>query len=243
MANFFPRWTNLLPLKIAVCVIFIVLGLTAAFSYYGTPKAQRVGYQPDQPIAYDHDLHANQLGIDCRYCHSSVDKSASAGVPTANTCWNCHQHVQKDNPKLEPLRRAVDKNYEKYDGKPIEWVRIHKMPDYAYFDHSAHVNRGVSCKSCHGDVHKMRKVYHAKSLSMAFCIECHREPEKHLRPLEEVYNLDYDVLDYLKEKPELAEKIGYEKGDSAKQAQLKLGKLLKKNWDIHPKESCTTCHR
>ncbi len=243
MANFFPRWTNLLPLKIAVCLIFVVLGLTAAFSYYATPKAQRVGYQPDQPIAYDHDLHANQLGIDCRYCHSSVDKSASAGIPTANTCWNCHQHVQKENPKLEPLRRAADKNYEKYDGKPIKWVRIHKMPDYAYFDHSAHVNRGVSCKSCHGDVHKMRKVHHAESLSMAFCLDCHREPEKHLRPLEEVYNLDYDVVDYLKKKPELAKEIGYVDGDSASEAQAKLGERLKENWDIHPKESCTTCHR
>lgn len=238
MANFFPRWTNLLPLKIAVCLIFVVLGLTAAFSYYATPKAQRVGYQPDQPIAYDHDLHANQLGIDCRYCHSSVDKSASAGVPTANTCWNCHQHVQKDNPKLEPLRRAVDKNYEKYDGKPIEWVRIHKMPDYAYFDHSAHVNRGVSCKSCHGDVHKMRKVHHAKSLSMAFCLDCHRAPEKHLRPLEEVYNLDYDAEKYLEDNeitdPDTGKRIT---------TQVEFGKLLKKNWDIHPKESCTTCHR
>lgn len=243
MANFFPRWTNLLPLKIAVCLIFIVLGLTAAFSYYATPKAQRVGYQPDQPIAYDHDLHANQLGIDCRYCHSSVDKSASAGVPTANTCWNCHQHVQKDNPKLEPLRRAADKNYEKYDGKPIKWVRVHKLPDYAYFSHQAHVWRGVSCKSCHGEVHKMRKVHHAKSLSMAFCLECHREPEKHLRPLEQVYNLDYDVVDYLKAKPELAKEIGYVVGDSSSEAQAKLGKRLKENWDIHPKESCTTCHR
>ncbi|MFK7910974.1 MAG: cytochrome c3 family protein [Akkermansiaceae bacterium] len=238
MANFFPRWTNLLPLKIAVCLIFIVLGLTAAFSYYATPKAQRVGYQPDQPIAYDHDLHANQLGIDCRYCHSSVDKSASAGVPTANTCWNCHQHVQKDNPKLAPLRRAVDKTYEFYDGEPIEWVRVHKMPDYAYFDHSAHVNRGVSCKECHGEVHKMRKVYHAKSLSMSFCLDCHREPEKHLRPLEEVYNLDYDPEKYLAENkiinPETGERIT---------TQIDFGKLLKKNWDIHPKESCTTCHR
>lgn len=243
MANFFPRWTNLLPLKIAVCVIFVVLGLTAAFSYYATPKAQRVGYQPDQPISYDHALHADQVKIDCRYCHSSVDKSASAGVPTANTCWNCHQHVQKDNPKLEPLRRAVDKSYEKYDGKPIKWVRISKSPDYVYFDHSAHVNRGVSCQSCHGDINKMEKVYHAKSLSMEFCLDCHREPEKHLRPLEQVYNLNYDVAKYIEGKPELAKQIGYEKGDSADEAQKKLGELLKKNWSVHPKDSCFTCHR
>lgn len=237
MANFFPRWTNLLPLKIAVCLIFIVLGLTAAFSYYATPKAQRVGYQPDQPIAYDHALHVDQLGIDCRYCHSSVDKSASAGVPTANTCWNCHQHIQKDNPKLAPLRRAVDKNYEGYDGKPIEWVRITKSPDYVYFDHSAHVNRGVSCFSCHGEINKMEKVYHAKSMSMAFCLDCHRQPELHLRPLEEVYNLNYNAEDYLANNM-----IKNEDGERVT-TQEELGKLLKKNWSIHPKESCTTCHR
>lgn len=237
MANFFPRWTNLLPLKIAVCLIFIVLGLTAAFSYYATPKAQRVGYQPDQPIAYDHALHVDQLGIDCRYCHSSVDKSASAGVPTANTCWNCHQHIQKDNPKLAPLRRAVDKNFEGYDGKPIEWVRITKSPDYVYFDHSAHVNRGVSCFSCHGEINKMEKVYHAKSMSMAFCLDCHRQPELHLRPLEEVYNLNYNAEDYLANNM-----IKNEDGERVT-TQEELGKLLKKNWSIHPKESCTTCHR
>ncbi len=238
MANFFPRWSNLLPLKIAVCLIFVVLGLTAAFSYYATPKAQRVGYQPDQPIAYDHELHVTQLGLDCRYCHSSVDKSTSAGVPTANTCWNCHRHVQTDNPKLEPLRRAVDKTYEKYDGKPIQWVRIHKAPDYVYFDHSAHVNRGVSCQSCHGQINHMRKVYHAKNLSMAFCLDCHRKPEKHLRPLEEVYNLDYDVEKYLAAHPEIVDEDG-----KPITTQEKFGKLLKKNWSIQPKESCTTCHR
>ncbi|MEJ6570634.1 MAG: cytochrome c3 family protein [Akkermansiaceae bacterium] len=196
-----------------------------------------MGYQPDQPIAYDHALHVDQLGIDCRYCHSSVDKSASAGVPTANTCWNCHQHIQKDNPKLAPLRRAVDKNFEGYDGKPIEWVRITKAPDYVYFDHSAHVNRGVSCFSCHGEINKMEKVYHAKSMSMAFCLDCHRQPELHLRPLEEVYNLNYNAEDYLANNM-----IKNEDGERVT-TQEELGKLLKKNWSIHPKESCTTCHR
>lgn len=242
MANFFPKWTNLLPLKIAVCILTVVLGVVAAFSYYATPKAQRVGYQPDQPIAYDHDLHANQLGIDCRYCHSSVDKGAHAGVPTANTCWNCHEHVQKGSDKLEPLRAAmgVDKDHVPIEGaekKPIEWVRIHKSPDYVYFDHSAHVNRGVSCKSCHGEIHKMEKVHHDKSLSMDFCLECHRNPEEHLRPLEEVYNLDYDAEEYLK-KNEFFDKEG-----KRITTQKEFGLLLKDNWSIHPKDSCSTCHR
>lgn len=242
MANFFPRWSNLLPLKIAVCLVSVGIGVAAAFAYYATPKAQRVGYQPDQPIAYDHDLHANQLGLDCRYCHSSVDKSASAGIPTANTCWNCHDHVAKGSDKLAPLRAAmgVDKDHTPIEGaekKPIEWVRVTKLPDYAYFDHSAHVNRGVSCKSCHGSVNKMRKVHVAEPLSMDFCLDCHRYPEKHLRPLEEVYNLDYDAEKYL-----LAHNIKNDKGERIT-TQKEFGNLLKKNWSIQPKQSCTTCHR
>ena len=242
MANFFPRWTNLLPLKIAVCLLFVGLGLVAAFSYYATPKAQRVSYQPDQPIPFDHSLHSSQLGIDCRYCHSGVDKGAHAGVPTANTCWNCHQHVQKGNPKLEPLRAAmgVDKDHVPIEGAvktPIEWVRIHRLPDYAYFDHSAHVNRGVSCEECHGDINEMEKVYHAKTLSMSFCLDCHRSPEDHLRPLEEVYNLDYDAEQYLAKNEVLNEE-----GERVT-TQKEFGLLLKKNWSIHPKDSCSTCHR
>lgn len=242
MANFFPKWTNLLPLKIAVCLLTVGLGVVAAFSYYATPKAQRVGYQPDQPIAYDHNLHANELGIDCRYCHSSVDKGAHAGVPTANTCWNCHEHVKKGSAKLEPLRAAmgVDVDHAPIENavkKPIEWVRIHKSPDYVYFDHSAHVNRGVSCQSCHGNVNHMEVVHHEKSLSMDFCLECHRNPEEHLRPLEEVYNLDYDAEQYLKEN-DIKDKEG-----NQITTQKEFGLLLKENWSIHPKDSCSTCHR
>ena len=238
MANFFPKYSNTLPLKLAVCMVFVILGLVLAFAYYGTPKTQRVGYQPDQPIQYDHALHAAQLEMDCRYCHSAVDKSPSAGIPTADTCWGCHQHAQKENPKLEPLRRAMDKTYEKYDGKPIEWVRVHKAPDYVYFDHSAHVNRGVSCKSCHGQVNEMQKVYQAESLSMDFCLTCHRAPEKFIRPLEEVYNLDYDAEKYLAER-----KIVDPKTQKRITTQEEFGMFLKKNWSIQPKESCSTCHR
>ena len=236
MANFFPRWTNLLPLKIVVCLGALGAAVVAGFAYYATPKAQRVGYQPDQPIPYDHQLHVDQLGLDCRYCHSFVEHSGHANIPSASTCWNCHQHVQKDNPKLEPLRRAIDKDYEHYDGKPIEWVRVHRSPDYVKFDHSAHVNRGVSCKSCHGEVNKMEVVYHSKALSMGFCLDCHREPEKHLRPLEEVYNLDYDVIEYLETHEVL--------DDSGKRitTQKDFGQFLKEKHYITPKESCSTCH-
>ena len=170
MANPFPRWTNNLPIKLIVALILLGIGVSAAVTYYITPKYTRVGYQPDQPVPYDHKLHVGQLGMDCRYCHSFVENSGHANVPTASTCWNCHQNVKTDSPKLEPIRKAIDKNYENYDGKPVEWVRIHRSPDYVYFDHSAHVNRGVSCASCHGDVGEMVVVHHQESHSMSLSL-------------------------------------------------------------------------
>jgi hypothetical protein len=239
MANFFPRWTNILPLKIAVCLGALGTVVAAGFAYYATPKAQRVGYQPSQPIPYDHDLHVNQLGLDCRYCHSFVEHSGAANVPSSSVCWNCHRHeaLRRDSPKLEPLRRAMDPTYEHFDGEPVRWVRVHEAPDYVYFDHSAHVNRGVSCLSCHGKVNNMQVVFHAESLSMGFCLECHRAPENHLRPLEEVFNLDYDAEDYL------AQNEIFGPDGERIMTQKEFGSLLKEQWNIKPKESCTSCHR
>jgi len=231
MANIFPRWTNLLPLKIAVCAGTAAGGVALAFAYYATPKAQVVGYQPSQPIPFSHSIHVGQLGIDCRYCHSFVDVSGHSNVPSANTCWNCHEHIQRDSPKLEPLHRAMNPSFPGYDGKPIEWVRVHKSPDYVYFNHAAHVNRGISCQSCHGDVHEMEVVYQAESHSMGWCLECHRAPEEHLRPLEEVFNFDYGDSDVAK----------YIKDDSITTTR-ELGLKLVEKFDVNPKESCATCH-
>lgn len=231
MANIFPRWSNLLPLKIAFCVFVAVAGIALAFNYYATPKAMAVGYQPSQPIPFSHKIHVDQVGLDCRYCHSFVDVSGHSNVPTGNTCWNCHQHVKRDSPKLAPLHREMDPTFPGYDGKPIEWVRVHKAPDYVYFNHSAHVNRGISCQSCHGQVNKMEVVSQEKPLSMAFCLDCHRKPETGLRPLEEVYNLNYDAEEYLKNHPMPGVKTTEE-----------LGLKLKEQFNVHPKTSCATCH-
>ena len=232
MANIFPRSFNLSPLKGLLCVGIVGITLILGFWYYATPKTLRVGYQPSQPIPFDHGIHVGEVGLDCRYCHSFVDESSHSNVPSANTCWNCHAHVAKESPKLEPLRRAMDESYEFYDGKAIEWVRVHKSPDYVYFNHSAHLNRGVSCKSCHGQVNEMKVVHQAETHSMSFCLDCHRNPAAHLRPLEEVYNLDYTAEDFIKKHPEL----GVEN-------QQELGEYLQKQWSINPKESCSTCHR
>lgn len=236
MANIFPRWTNILPLQIAICLGFVAFGVAAAVTYYATPKATRVGYQPDQPIPFDHALHAGQLGLDCRYCHSHVDVAGHSNIPGGNTCWNCHQHVQKDSDRLTPLHRAMNPDHPEYTGDPVRWVRVHRAPDYVQFDHSAHVNSGVSCVSCHGKVNEMRVVYHAESHSMSWCLDCHREPEKHLRPLEEVYNMDYDAVEYLK-----ANEV-FDKDGERITTQLEFGEFLREHWAVHPKTSCATCH-
>lgn len=231
MANIFPRWSNLLPLKIAFCLGLVGAGVAVAFAYYATPKALVVGYQPTQPIPFSHKIHVDQIGLDCRYCHSFVDVAGHSNVPTGNTCWNCHEHVQRDSPKLAPLHRSLDTTFPGYDGKPIEWVRVHKAPDYVKFNHSAHVNRGISCQSCHGDVNKMEVVYQAEPHSMAWCLDCHRAPEEHLRPLEEVYNLNYSDEDAKKYVT-----------DGSVETTKDLGKRLKETFNVHPKTSCTTCH-
>ncbi len=231
MANIFPRWSNKLPIQIGIAVLSIAAGGAAFFTAYATPKSLAVGYQPSQPIPFSHKIHIDQVGLDCRYCHSFVDQSGTAGVPSPSTCWNCHQHVQKDSPKLAPLHRAMDPGFPGYDGKPIEWVRVHKVPDYDKFDHSAHLNRGISCHSCHGQVDDMETVHQVESLSMGWCLECHRNPEQHLRPLEEVYNMKYDAAEYIAAHPELGVKTPEE-----------LGLKLKEDFHVNPKTTCATCH-
>jgi hypothetical protein len=232
MANIFPRWSNLLPLKIAFCAGTAAAGVALAFTYYATPKTLVVGYQPAQPIPFSHKIHVDQIGVDCRYCHSFAEVSGFSNVPTGSTCWNCHQHVQPTSPKLAPLHKSMDPAYPGYDGKPLEWVRVHKLPDYVYFNHSAHVNRGVSCQSCHGNVNTMEVISQDQPLSMSWCLDCHRAPENFLRPLEEVYNFGYNAETYLANNPQFGVKTPRE-----------LGLKLKEQFKVNSKESCTTCHR
>lgn len=211
MSDIFPKWTNRLPMIIGVAAAVVGTTALAGVWYYFTPKYTRVGYQPKQPVAFSHDIHATQLGIDCRYCHNSVERSWFSNIPATTTCMNCHSLVVKDSPKLEPVRESYR------TGKPIPWVQIHKVPDYVYFNHSVHVNRGISCVECHGPVNHMDEVKHAKPLSMAFCVECHRDPQSRIRPNELVTQLDW-------------------KGTVD-------GQKLVHDWKVQPGQSCSTCHR
>jgi hypothetical protein len=214
----FPRWSNLL-LPAA-----IIVGMTAplyvafivAFGF--SPKTTDVGYQPVQPIPFSHAIHAGQLGMDCRYCHNTVEVAAKAAIPPTQTCMNCHTQIHPESELLKPL-------WESYStGRPVEWVRVHDLPDYAYFNHSAHVTRGVSCVECHGRVDTMERVWQVEPLSMGWCLECHRYPDPHLRDPDLVTQLewgwDWDAAERLAE-----------------------GERWRDINNLHPSQDCTTCHR
>ena len=185
MAQLFTKKANIIPLYLLLALILIVVIITGAFWYWGSPYYTDVGYQPEQPVPYSHKFHVGELGMDCRYCHTGVEISAVAGIPPTQTCMNCHIMVKPTSDSLKVVKDSWDNN------KPIQWVRVHKSPDYVYFNHSAHVNVGVGCISCHGRVDKMSVVVQMEPLSMAWCLECHRNPEEHLRPVSEVTNMKW----------------------------------------------------
>ena len=160
MSAIFPKWTNRLPVLIITGTVLLGTAVTAGVWYYFTPKYTRVGYQPIQPVAFSHATHAGQLGIDCRYCHTGVEKSWFSNIPASSTCMNCHNQVLKDDPRLALVRESAA------SGRPIPWIQIHKVPDFVYFNHSVHVNRGISCVECHGRIDQMDEVRHAQPLSM-----------------------------------------------------------------------------
>jgi len=185
VAVIFPPWTRHLRLLLALGIPGALTLVVAAVWYWFSPAFTDVGYEPVQPVPYSHKLHAGDLGIDCRYCHNTVETAAWAALPPTATCMNCHESVLPESPKLALVRESFA------TGKPIPWVRIHKEPDYAYFDHSVHVTAGVGCASCHGRIDQMPVVRQAKPLSMGWCLDCHRNPTPNLRPLSEVTDMSY----------------------------------------------------
>lgn len=215
MAQTFPSSFNKLPL-IAAAVTFVapVLG-TAAIWYYGSPKYTDVGYRPVQPVPYSHKLHVGDLGLDCRYCHASVETSNVANVPPTHVCMNCHRLVKRDSELLKPVRDSAT------SGKPMMWVRVHKLPDYAYFTHRAHVAAGIGCVTCHGRVDEMEVVTQMQPLSMGWCLDCHRDPAPYRRPVSEVTNMRWTPP----------------KDPTALRAELA------REHPVHPPVDCSGCHR
>ncbi len=244
----FPKWANyLLPAMIlagvgAATYLPVLVGLAAA------PETTDVGYAPKQPIEFSHAVHAGQLGMDCRYCHNTVEDAGFAAIPPTQTCMNCHGQSELEGgvtggPAILYDSQKLALLHEKHaQGLPVEWVKVHDLPDYAYFNHAAHVNKGVGCVTCHGQVDKMGggedgsmdRMYRFAPLSMAWCLDCHREPEKFLRPREEVTNMAWDPMN-----PGPDSKYG-------PMSQLELGKKLKHEYQIRGADymqSCSTCHR
>lgn len=215
MAQLFPKKIDLMIRGVGLAVA-IGAGVTAGgMLLLHHPKKIEPGYQPTQPIAYSHKLHAGNLGMDCMYCHNTVDKSSYAAIPSSQTCMNCHSKVKAQSVVLEPLRKSYEAN------EPVPWVKIHRLPDYAFFNHSAHVNSGVSCVTCHGRVDQMIEVKQVQPLTMAWCLECHRNPATHIRPAEFVTKLDW--------KPE--------------RDPAEIGREIIVKKKINPPVNCSGCHR
>jgi hypothetical protein len=181
----FPEWTETLKKWVNLLVLGAPVYLVALIAYGVTPQALRIGYQPNQPVPYSHALHAGELGIDCRYCHTVVERGAKAAVPPSATCMNCHSTVRKDSDALLPVRQAFAENV------PLEWNRVTDLPDYVYFNHQAHVNAAVGCESCHGRIDQMVKVYQFAPLTMEWCVNCHKNPAPHLRDAANVTKMGY----------------------------------------------------
>lgn len=218
MAQLFPKSANKLAPASIVAVLLVAggaVGSLLALDYAGFN--QRRGQTVEQPVPFSHEHHVSGLGIDCRYCHTAVERSASAGVPPTSTCYNCHKLVWNEAPMLEPVRSSYR------TGKPLEWTKVHDLPDFTYFNHSIHVAKGIGCATCHGPVDQMRLMRVAQPMQMRWCLECHRNPEKFIRPKEEVFNMTWKAKD-----------------------QETLGRELVKKYDVRPPAqitSCGTCHR
>jgi len=211
----FPRWANLLRPALATIGVLGPVYLVLLLAYGASPETTAVGYQPVQPVPYSHALHAGQLGINCRYCHTTVESAAHAALPPTQTCMNCHAKIRATSAKLLPVRESYA------TGLPVPWVRVHDLPDYVYFNHSAHVRRGVGCVECHGRIDKMETVRQVERLSMGWCLDCHRDPDRHLRPAEMATRMDWVPP----EDPRV------------------YGRRLREANHINPSTQCWTCHR
>ena len=219
MSQVFPRTANAVArMSLAGGVTLVLLITWIVFSLMRSSWATRQDEFVEQPIQFSHAHHAGGMGIDCRYCHTSVENSSFAGIPPTRTCMNCHSEIWNTAPILEPVRASFRDNLN------LTWIRVNDLPDFVYFNHQIHVRQGVGCATCHGRVDQMPLTYQATSLLMEWCLDCHRAPEKYLRPRDQVFNMAYEPP----------------------ANQLELGRRLKQEYGISTVEhmtSCSVCHR
>jgi hypothetical protein len=219
MPQIFSRTANIVSKASLVAVLGAVAVLGGVlYAIMMSPYYTNVNLTREQPVPFSHKHHVGELGIDCRYCHTSVEKSSFAGVPPTQTCMTCHSQIWTNAPMLEPVRASYR------DNKSISWIRVNALPDYVYFNHSIHVAKGVGCTTCHGPIAQMPLTYKANTLYMGWCLDCHRQPEKNLRPKSEVFNPNY----------------------VQPANQMELGAQLAKEYHLQPLktlQSCSTCHR
>jgi hypothetical protein len=221
MSQIFPRSANALARSTLFGVLSLVLFVGwLIFTLMRSSWATKQNEFVEQPFQFSHAHHVGGMGLDCRYCHTSVEKSSFAGIPPTKTCMNCHSQIWVNAPILEPVRASFRND------KPLSWIRVNDLPDFVYFNHQIHIKQGVGCDTCHGPVDKMPLMYQAKPLLMEWCLSCHRAPENFIRPRAEVFNMNYQV--------------------PAETTQRELGLRLKKEYNVAGIEhmtSCSVCHR
>lgn len=217
MAQIFHRSTNVIAKVSILGAVFIIGGVGwIASAINRSSYVTQVDVVREQPVPFSHRHHVGQLGIDCRYCHTSVEQSSFAGIPPTETCMTCHSQIHANSPMLQPVRESWR------TGKPLPWVRVHDLPEFVYFNHSVHLKKGIGCVTCHGQVEQMALMWQVHTLHMEWCLQCHREPEKFVRPRDQVFNPTWQPPN----------------GD-----QLAIGQKLVKEYNIEKLTDCSVCHR
>ncbi len=212
---FSPSANSLYWLAIVGVAGLAVCAPLGAMAWARTPYATGQHELPDQPVKFDHRHHVGDDGIDCLYCHGDARRSPAAGVPSTSVCMGCHNQVWPTSPELALVRQSI------FENRPIHWTRVTSLPDFVFFNHSAHVNKGVGCVSCHGRIDEMRRVEQVHPMTMRWCLECHRAPERHLRPLDQITNMEW--------RPD--------------RPQLEIGREVRKQLGVRSITDCTGCHR
>jgi hypothetical protein len=216
MSQIFHRSANTISRVSIFGAVFAIAGLLVLFAAVNrSPWVTEARVAREQPIQFSHERHVAGNGIDCRYCHTSVEESSFAGIPPTKTCMNCHSQIFANSPFLRPVRTSFSTN------QPLHWTRVHDLPDFVYFNHSIHLKKGVGCTTCHGQVDRMPLMWQENSLQMEWCLDCHRNPERYVRPLDQVFSVSYQTPSN----------------------QLELGEQLVATYQIQKLTSCSTCHR